>query len=114
MTEMFSLAAYTIFSIIFFCAYLGPFLSISVNTSQRFNVSMLLAFPIRFSSLTWYKGKWDRITNILDHVAIDEKCLRISFYFSLLVFFSKVLFEEGESQVIVKSQNHRVFLFEKS
>lgn len=33
----------------------------------------------------WCKGKGDRVTNILDHLAIDEKCLWISF--SLIFFF---------------------------
>lgn len=70
----------------------------------------MFACPIRFSSLTWCKGKGDRVTNILDHLAIDEKCLWISFF---LLFFL-ALFEEGESQVIVESQNPCVFLFERS
>lgn len=34
----------------------------------------------------WCKGKGDRVTNILDHLAIDEKCLWISF--SLIFFLS--------------------------
>lgn len=72
---------------------------------------MLLACPIRFSSLTWCKGKEDRVTNILDHLAIDEKCLWISFF---LFFFFLALFEQGESQVIVESQNPCAFPFQRS
>lgn len=57
----------------------------------------------------WCKGKGDRVTNILDHLAIDEKCLWISFS---LIFFKALL--EGESQVTAENQNPCVFRFVRS